>query len=355
MSEADKENLEINNPQENPEWSKLLDLKNEVAQAYIDKIKEWWLSFSWLIIWKWDMLKDYLVTEDIFDKIADEAKWKFLFQPFIKPLLSETIQYNWKTITIWEYLEQAKKELDNAHTEIELNNLKSKIIDKPDLADQTSADPSKQQEQADNVVPKDEIDNKTDNWSNFEKLTIWTLWAIVISQVEIDYVNNERSKIEKNIEIKWDFANIKKIEDSQWNKILESKWESPYIHKDAIKDLIWFSLLFYKKTWDELTLESAYRNIEHQKRLKKKKPKLAAEPGKSWHNLWLSIDITESDRYSKKIWGVQWLREMAAKFNFNPLNWEDWHFDYWKLPDAADRLQLAQNLDKEFNDLKLAA
>lgn len=170
-----EEKEESNNPKENPESSKLLDLKNEVAQAYIDKIKEWWFSFSWLIIWKWDMLKDYLVTEDVFDKIADEAKWKFLFQPFIKPLLSETIQYNWKTITIWEYLEQAKKELDNAHTEIELNNLKSKIINKSDLADQAPVDPSKQQEQADNILPKDQ----TNVWVPHKEAVIVAAWLIV--------------------------------------------------------------------------------------------------------------------------------------------------------------------------------
>lgn len=178
MPEDDKENVDQNNEQENSEWSKLLDLKNEVAQAYIDKIKEWWFSFSWLIIWKWDMLKDYLVTEDIFDKIADEAKWKFLFQPFIKPLLSETIQYNWKTITIWEYLEQAKKELDSATTEAELNNLKSRIIDKLDVVNQEQTNIPKEKDVS-GVTPKDE----KNSWVPYKEAAIVAAWLIVGKEV----------------------------------------------------------------------------------------------------------------------------------------------------------------------------
>ena len=288
MTQDDKENIEINDPQWNPESSKLLDLKNEVAQAYIDKIKEWWFSFSWLIIWKWDMLKDYLVAEDVLDKIADEAKWKFLFQPFIKPLLSEIIQYNWKTITIWEYLEQAKKELDSAHTEIELNNLKSKIIDKPDLVDNSPADPSQPQEQLDNVTPKDQ----PNNWVPYKEAAIVAAWLIVGKDVVsalskedwkitseywvdrwdhkhgwIDYWSNEGTPVYSMVEWTIDrvlyednwFGNYVVVKDKDWKEIIYAHLkEKPDLEVGqiiAMGQKIWEVWNTWHSTWPHLHLE----------------------------------------------------------------------------------------------------
>gem|GEM_PF-4768117 len=42
---------------------------------------------------------------------------------------------------------------------------------------------------------------------------------------------------------------------------------------------------FFKKTGKPLSLNSVYRTIDHQKKLKKKNTVPTAEPGKSGHNL----------------------------------------------------------------------
>lgn len=174
-----EENIENKNPiDEFNLWqinSDILNLKNKVADAYINKIKDSWFSFWSLLIWKWDMLKDYLVSESVLDKVRDEAKWKFLFQPFIKPLLSESIQYNWKTMTIWEYIEQAKKDLDAASTELELNNLKS-IVENKEVSKTWDQSNSAQNSQHTNVQ------EKSNNIFTWVSATAWA--ASTVASVE---------------------------------------------------------------------------------------------------------------------------------------------------------------------------
>jgi hypothetical protein len=328
----DKKDVKIE--ENSSEATKLLSLKKEVADLYIQKAKETWSNWSFLI-WKWKSIKKYLVSESFRSKLKWQLVWSALssFDP-----------------ELVNYFKNAKETLDSASTEQQLQTLKT------ELSWTMAQEQNKPDAKTDNTQQtQTEVENTTINNWTFDKLLIGTVWTIAISQIDIDYVNNEWWKIEKNLDIKWDFVDIKKIEDSDWKVVLECSGWYGYIHKDAIKDLIWFSLFFYKKSLNPLTLISSYRTIEQQRKLKIEKPTLAAEPGKSWHNLWLSIDITEDDRYSRKIWWIQGIKAMAAKFNFNPISWEDWHFDHGTLPPENNRLNLAQNLDHEFSDLKLAA
>jgi hypothetical protein len=161
-----------------------------------------------------------------------------------------------------------------------------------------------------------------------------------------------------NVEIRESFATIKEVKYED-KIILAATWESPYINKDALPDLIWFALAFHKKTWDALTINSSYRDLDHQEELhekyKKWKWNLAAEPWKSGHNLWLSIDIHAGDRYSKQLWWVQWLREIAKQYNFSPIESEDRHFDHKLFVDMKstkeDRLALAKKMNDEYKNV----
>ncbi len=170
-----------------------------------------------------------------------------------------------------------------------------------------------------------------------------------------DVLAPDVQQIIKDVKIEKSFANIKEIKHDG-KIILAATWESPYINKDALPDLIWFALAFYKKTWDALTINSCYRDLDHQEELhekyKKWKWNLAAEPWKSGHNLWLSVDIHAGDRYSKELWWIEWLRDMAKQYNFSPIDSEDRHFDHKLFVDMKsnkeDRLALARKLNEEY-------
>lgn len=283
MSE-DKEKVE----QDNHEWSQILDLKNEVADAYINKIKDGWFSFWWLLIWKGDMLKNYLVSEDILDKIADDAKWKFLFQPFIKPLLSESIEYNWKTITIWEYLEEAKKELNHASTEVELHHLKNKIQNKLE-SDSKKNDEVQPQNQDQSTVNSSQQNN---TWIPYKEASIVTAWLVVGKDVVsalpekgtkitspywvdrgdhthggIDYWAKKWTPIYSMVEgtvdrvlyEKWWFGNYVVIKDNEWREIIYAHLkEKPDLQpgqKIAMWEEIWKVWNTWKSTWPHLHFE----------------------------------------------------------------------------------------------------
>lgn len=164
--------------------------------------------------------------------------------------------------------------------------------------------------------------------------------------------NPEIKTIKESIEIKWTFANIKEVKNSAWQIILECTKgvDTPYIHTDALDDMIWFAQEFFQKTWKPLSLNSAYRTIENQRKQKAEKWDKAAAPGESGHNLWLSIDIDWWDRYEKQIGWINWMRDLAKKYNFYPLASEDRHFDYKTLPNPGNRLAQAEILDKDFQD-----
>jgi len=265
--------------------SDILNLKNKVADAYINKIKDSWFSFWSLLIWKWDMIKDYLVSESILDKISDEAKWKFLFQPLIKPLLSESIQYNWKTMTIWEYIEQAKKDLDAATTEVELNNLKSIVENKEvskawDQSDntQTTQQTTVPEEASSSIpyketaivaawlvigkdvvsaLPKDDLKITSEYWVDRWDHKHWWIdywadeWTLIYSMVEwtVDRVLYEAD---------W-FGNYVVIKDKDWKEIIYAHLkEKPDLRsgqKIAMWEKIWEVGNTWYSTWPHLHLE----------------------------------------------------------------------------------------------------
>lgn len=161
--------------------------------------------------------------------------------------------------------------------------------------------------------------------------------------------------IREKIEIHEDFANIKEIKNADGKKILECTAETPYINLKALDDLLAFADAFYQKTGQALTLNSAYRTIDHQKKLKATNQVPTAEPGESGHNLGLSIDIEKNDKNEKAVGWLQGFRELAKQYNFNPIKSEDWHFDHDVLPKPDERLAIAQSLDHEFQEERLAA
>jgi hypothetical protein len=69
----------------------------------------------------------------------------------------------------------------------------------------------------------------------------------------------------------------------------------------------------------------------------------------------LSIDIEKTDKKEKALGGLQGFRDLAKQYHFNPIKSEDWHFDHETLPKSTERLDLAQSLDKKFQEERLAA
>lgn len=180
----------------------------------------------------------------------------------------------------------------------------------------------------------------------------------VVAEDEITYVNENAKSIIEDLETKWDLSEIKEIKDKDGNIVLKCRGETPYIHSKAAADLIGLALLYHKKTGQNILLESAYRTIAHQARLKKEnaaKGTPTADPWYSWHNLWYSIDVSTATRYANKIGWIDGTKKLAKLFNFNPISSEDRHFDYKDFvdkyyDDREARLPEAQKLDKLFSD-----
>lgn len=216
-------------------------------------------------------------------------------------------------------------------------------------------------ETTDGYVP--ETDNTTTHTDNEVIRPIYTTYAALkvgeyISQDEITYVNENAKSIVEDLETKWDLSEIKEIKDKDGNIVLKCRGETPYIHSKAAADLIGLALLYHKKTGQNILLESAYRTIAHQARLKKEnaaKGTPTADPWYSWHNLWYSIDVSTATRYANKIGWIDGAKKLAKLFNFNPISSEDRHFDYKDFvdkyyDDREARLPEAQKLDKLFSD-----
>lgn len=193
-----------------------------------------------------------------------------------------------------------------------------------------------------------------------DKKVIWvTLDTINLPQKKFSRINDpepnpEREKQENlreivnSIEVVWNLANIKEVKDIDWNTILECRWKTPYINKAIIEDIIWFAQEFFEKTWTALTLNNAYRSLDYQNKLKKMKWDNAAESWKSWHNLWLSIDMDRTDRYNQINGWLKWMEALAEKHNFSrTIASEDWHFDHKSLTNNPnERLSIAKTIDK---------
>jgi hypothetical protein len=205
-------------------------------------------------------------------------------------------------------------------------------------------------DQYQDIAPTDKKKEKekgpNENWPN---LVLW--WGIIeINQDDIDLVDSVPTIIEK-IKVKWELANIKDVKYNN-ESIIKCEWDTPYINKKAMKDVIWFWLLFHKKTWKTLNIASSYRTQAHQERLVAENAtereyrdgngdiqngKVPTAPvGYSWHNQWLSIDINSnllSDLNHTDLKSLKWLQELAGIFNFNSISSEAWHFDHQSFSD----------------------
>jgi hypothetical protein len=205
-------------------------------------------------------------------------------------------------------------------------------------------------------------------YSWYEKLKPLNDSNIEVTQEDVDFVNQQAPYIIENLEIKWELAKIKNIKNKEWEMILDCKWLTPFVNKEAAADVVWVALMFYRKTGKKLNISSAYRTMKHQAKLVRENANKrytnpqgvrvkwipTAKPGESWHNLWYSIDIESSSRHSNKIWGVAWLQKIMKMFDFNPISSEDWHFDHKIFVDnyyndKEARPFIAENLDNNFN------
>jgi hypothetical protein len=350
----------------------LEDLKDEVAEAYLlslDAKKEgivWTVAEFWIALNPLHKLaKNYLLDKSDFL----DPKKKKLFSKFKAIILEKMGTWNAQlpdnvselfNIAYDKLALDKMKELilQNKDNKAMLENIKQQIAEWKDPI-LLSSDASLSQSSVENTTAASQswAENNISSQSSqkeseqrfsglFEWLIVW--WTLVVlNNEDIKYVRETVGSLKP--EIIWDFASIEKIKDKEDNIILECSWKTPYINKNIITDLLGFASLFYKKTGKPLTLNSAYRTIAQQKELDDENDANAAEPGYSWHNLWLSIDVESSDRKTKTLWWLKGFRELAQKFNFKPIQSEDWHFDHITLPKADNRLAFAQNLDQEFN------
>lgn len=96
----------------------ILALKKTIAKKYVEKfkaMKDW--SVSGMLIWEWENIEDYLVSEDIWDKIWDRLLGKIL----------------WKGLGLFDdqisgELEVMKQKFDAANTELSLRSLETEIL-----------------------------------------------------------------------------------------------------------------------------------------------------------------------------------------------------------------------------------
>ena len=276
--------------------------------------------------------KAYLLAQDkqkkkwLFENITDRVKDTLIKKASKQGKLD--LEYNRKD------LDSMKTLLKQASTPAQLADLKQQIEEGKNPSELSSS-----------VVTPAPVENPA--ISPAKIATEVVAWAVILSPA--------LKAIREKIEIHEDFANIKEIKNADGKKILECTAETPYINVKALDDLLAFADAFYQKTGQALSLNSAYRTIEHQKKLKANNKAPTAEPGESWHNLGLSIDVEKNDKNEKAVGGLQGFRELAKQYHFNPIKSEDWHFDHDVLPKTDDRLEMAKSLDTEFQEEKLAA
>ena len=274
MSE-DKENESSN---EN-HWSEILDLKNEIADIYIKKAIEKWSAGSF-VIWEWKNIKDYLVSENAIDKFFDKIRGN-LAANVLSPLDPELVNY----------FTQAKETLDNYTTKEELLRLKTELSSTENTDDsQTQTTDNSSQTTNPSETPSQSSTNTPQIWtvvpiySSYEKFKVDN----DITSEDINYVNENSKYIVEKLQTKWVLTKIKEIKNKNWEVILNCKWTNPYVNSQAVVDLIWLSLLFYRKSWESLVINSWYRTVAQQAAAAAKNPdrsKVAAA-GYSAHNLW---------------------------------------------------------------------
>lgn len=360
--------------------------QKDVVNTYIEKQQEKWLKWQitsflksiWidkkinLPFWWWKKIEEYVDlylnnwSEDNkeVDKsfnIRDWIEWQIWWLKWWVQLVILETQLS----LTCPYFSELKELLDIIKNDrIELNKLKENI--EAGLAFD-AVDGSKNED-----VEKNPSNEKLSYWW-YEKLKVLDEPNIKITQDDIDYVSNNANYVIENLKIKWELAKIKNIKDKDWNEVLNCTWATPFVNKKAAEDLVWFALLFYKKTGKTFSLSSAYRTMSHQEHLLKENANKwyvnpqgkrikwvpTSNPWYSGHNLWYSIDINNPSGSSSNIGGVSWLQKIAKMFDFNPISSEDWHFDHQIFVDnyyndKEARPIIAENLENSFNSNRAA-
>lgn len=265
----------------------ILNLKTEVAQKYVDNLKNKAGLGASLVIGKGEKLKNFLVTKGDGDNLANTAGLNFMAN-LLDKLESKTFALDGQQYDIKNYLLRVKTKINMA-TEDQLNALKINIDTPTTQTNTPTTTPTKAPDTS--VVPSS---------VSYEKFKVGN----EVTQEEMNYVNDNAKYIVDQLVTKGDLTNINNLKDKNGNLVLKCRGESPYINAKAAKDLVGLSLLFYKKAGKAFLLESTYRTIEHQKRLivqNKESGVPTAEPGYSGHNLGYSFDVSEESRYAKKI------------------------------------------------------
>ncbi len=130
--------------------------------------------------------------------------------------------------------------------------------------------------------------------------------------------------------------------------------ENAKVSNEMLPDLAKFAVLFHELTGKPLVITSAYRTIDHQKKLyANSRPGMAAQPGNSNHNTGHAIDIGDVSFQNTKLGGLAGFRLLARNCNFTKIDSEDWHFDHiTKRPpgnQSGGRIELARIAQNEFD------
>ncbi len=296
------ENIEEKKALANDIFEKLKESKGMIGKLKLSIFGSW--------------IKDYLVSEGIWDSIKDGIKWAFLHSIFNNGWSFTINQKEYSDV--FSFLEDTKKAITSA-TQENLNQLRQQII----VWDNHS---SPQSHETITTPPSMEKDIK---------------------------------KIVETLETHGNLTTIKEIKDTEWNIILQWLWKTPYFNENAIQDLVGFALSFYQKTWEPLKISSAYRTIKHQKKLQEgNKDEIytdnkgvshvwvpTATPWYSNHQTWHAIDIAEASR--DKLSETQ-LVALATAYNFRRDKNEPRHFNHKNMLSKSERLALSRKLQKNY-------
>ncbi len=132
----------------------------------------------------------------------------------------------------------------------------------------------------------------------------------------------------------------------KWDYIIDWKWWSQLLRKEANESLQNMSELFFNDLWEKMLVVSAYRSYNYQKWIKDRgcPDNLCAKAWYSEHQSWLAVDFWEAS--TKYDWDNNpklqkyyiWLNDNAHKFGFHNtyqrwlnIDWyeiEPWHWRY---------------------------
>ena len=108
-------------------------------------------------------------------------------------------------------------------------------------------------------------------------------------------------------------------------------WLTP----DAARDFLLLARDFERKFGTVLRITWGYRTLAVQQRMWEESPSTSAPPGTSPHGWARAMDV-QSDPRPGYVYGAsdrdtpegQWLAAHAREYGFEPLSWEDWHYNY---------------------------